>query len=199
MSVHKPPSSSKGRAERTAEALAETRASLRRLGVKDRAERTSEALSETRASLDRTAVVQAKKVFKELVERAPGNTFKRPVHLVVDDETALQGRVGLDEGGRACAAATADTVYISRALLNGRNDLRLRGVLAHELGHVHLLQHGNEGHSERAADEAARQLLGVVVGYDEDDVQTSGPGTHPRPAHLDRRRNPGHDHGDCVL
>jgi hypothetical protein len=64
MSVHKPPNPSSASSSKT------------------RSERTAEALAETRASLDRTAVVQAKKVFRELVERAPGNTFKRPVQQV---------------------------------------------------------------------------------------------------------------------
>jgi len=141
----------------------------------------------------------AKEIFATLIESAPSDAFLEPVRLVVDDQTALQGRKGLDEGGRGCACASEGTVFVSRALLEGPAT-RIKGVLAHELGHVHLLQHGDENHSEREADEVARRLFRVDVGYDEDDVQTSGPGQRPRPARLDRRQNPGRAHADgCVV
>jgi hypothetical protein len=59
--------------------------------------------------------------------------------------------------------------------------------LLHELAHVHLLQLGIEDHTEREADEVAKTLWGITIRYDAEDVQTIGPGTSPRPAHLDSR------------
>ncbi len=68
---------------------------------------------------------------------------------------------------------------------------RIDGLLAHEFGHAAHFVAGRERHSERAADSAAEQLFGVRIAYDGDDVQTTGRGTRPRPAHLDAglRRN----------
>lgn len=117
--------------------------------------------------------------------------FPSPVALVLDDEMALAGR-GDDK--RACAAATVDDknhghVFVARKLLEppfggpSRED-RQRGVLAHELAHVSLLQHGDEEHSERACDEHAKRLFGITIRYDSDDVQTTGAGLSPRPAYL---------------
>ena len=62
---------------------------------------------------------------------------------------------------------------------------RIRGVLAHEFGHVALLAEGHEEHTERDADRLAERVFGVQISYDEDDIQTTGPGMRPRPAYLD--------------
>lgn len=110
--------------------------------------------------------------------------FPNSVALVIDDEAALQGRTE----ARACAAAGVDdkndgTVYIARKLLSFDGE-KQRGVLAHELAHVSLLQHGNEDHSEREADAHAKRLFGFTISYDSDDIQTTGPGIAPRPAYL---------------
>lgn len=62
---------------------------------------------------------------------------------------------------------------------------RIQGVLAHELGHVVLLAEGDEHHTERDADRVAGQMFGYRICYDDDDIQTTGPGISPRPAYLD--------------
>lgn len=126
--------------------------------------------------------------FKVLVTSANRRhgAFTRPVRLVVDEETALQGR---DPEGRGHAAADESTVYIAPKLIDcpglsavARRD-RQTGVLAHELGHVALFQRGETDHSERDADVEAERLFGYIIRYDKDEVQTIGPG-HTRPSWL---------------
>lgn len=136
------------------------------------------------------------------IEPGMGVPFPQPIELVVDEETALQGRAGIECGGRGCACAGVDdagkgTVYIVPALLEASSDRQV-GVLAHELAHVSLLQRGDETHSEREADSEAERLFGYVIRYDDEDVQTIGPGMAPRPAYLDAKtpkrgtkKNPG--------
>lgn len=62
---------------------------------------------------------------------------------------------------------------------------RIQAVLAHELGHVVLLAEGNEHHTERDADRVAEQMFGLRICYDDEDIQTTGPGVRPRPSYLD--------------
>jgi hypothetical protein len=130
-------------------------------------------------------------VFASLMASAPEGTFTAPVKLVLDDETALAGRTSLR--ARAASEVLEDgtgVVYIAEVMLDD-DKYRQQGVLAHELGHVFLLQSGNEDHSERDADDIALTLFGRRINYDRDDIQTVGPGQHPRPQHLDARSNPG--------
>lgn len=61
---------------------------------------------------------------------------------------------------------------------------RVIGVLAHELGHVALIRAGRPEHTERRADEAAEEMFGFRVLYDDDDVQNAVEGVSPRPARL---------------
>lgn len=124
-------------------------------------------------------------VFNTLISQAPDGAFPGPIALVVDDKTALQGRS--PEGrGHACAEVSErkGTIYIAEKLLHADID-RQRGVLAHELAHVHLLMLGQPNHSERDADDKARALFGCIIRYDAEDVQTtSHEGVTPRPARL---------------
>lgn len=108
--------------------------------------------------------------------------------LVVDEEAALAGRD--PRSPRAFAATDGYVVYVRPKLAEQSPD-RIDGVLMHELGHVILIQHGYEDHTERECDACAEGAFGVDICYDEDDVQTLGPGQRPRPAHLDMRQNPG--------
>lgn len=112
-----------------------------------------------------------------------------PARLVIDEETALAGRDPRTR--RAFAATDGDTVYV-RPKLAAQPPERIDAVLMHELGHVILIQHGYEDHTERDCDECAEGAFGVEISYDADDVQTLGPGVRPRPAHLDLvpRHNP---------
>jgi hypothetical protein len=61
---------------------------------------------------------------------------------------------------------------------------RVLGVLAHEWGHALAFLAGMPEHSERDADTLAEQVFGVQIAYDNDDVQTVGAGTRPRPSRL---------------
>ena len=61
---------------------------------------------------------------------------------------------------------------------------RIEGVLRHELAHAVFFALGEPRHSEREADQLAAALFGGLIRYDRDDVQTTGVGRHPRPAHL---------------
>lgn len=158
---------------------------------------------------------EIKRLFKRLIALGCRRTFQPfpySVALVVDEGTALAGR-SPDGRGRAATDINDDgsaTVYIVPRLLDEGHE-RQCGVLAHELGHVHLLQRacavreaaeGNPGglrlakrleeHSERGADSVAEQLFDVNISYDDEDIQTTGPGARPRPARLDRplRKNP---------
>jgi len=58
------------------------------------------------------------------------------------------------------------------------------GLLRHELAHVLLHEEGRPEHSEQDADDFAARRWGDRINYDDNDVQTIGPGAHPRPAHL---------------
>ncbi len=144
-------------------------------------------------------------IFNRLIAMSPSGSFPHPVRLVVDEKTALQGRPA---SGRGQAATELHddgscTVFIAPKLVSGAQmqppvggsraaRWRQVGVLAHELAHAHLLQHGDETHSEREADSTAKKLFRYVITYDADDVQTVDPsGVQPRPKRLDVRENPG--------
>lgn len=102
--------------------------------------------------------------------------------LVVDEEAALAGRD--PRSPRAFAATDGETVFV-RPKLAEQSPERIDGVLMHEIGHVILIQSGCEEHTERECDACAEGAFGVAICYDEDDVQTTGFGARPRPAHLD--------------
>lgn len=96
---------------------------------------------------------------------------------------------GRFQGVRAFGSSTGPVIRVSRRL--GRQPAgRIRGVLAHELGHSVLLHLGRLEHTERDADALAERLLGVGIGYDDDGVQTTDPrswSTRHRPAWLPNR------------
>ena len=102
--------------------------------------------------------------------------------LAIDEEVALAGRD--PRSPRAFAATDGDTVFV-RPKLAEQLPERIDGVLMHEIGHVILIQSGCEEHTERECDACAEGAFGVAICYDEDDVQTTGFGARPRPAHLD--------------
>jgi hypothetical protein len=62
---------------------------------------------------------------------------------------------------------------------------RIEGLFAHELGHAVLMHMGEHEHTERDADNAAEQVFGFRIFYDEDDVQSTRYGVRPRPEYLD--------------
>jgi hypothetical protein len=61
----------------------------------------------------------------------------------------------------------------------------LVAVLRHELGHLADVHRDRDG-SERRADRVAEEATGERIYYDARDVQTTKPGTWPRPKHLHR-------------
>lgn len=78
-----------------------------------------------------------------------------------------------------CNVKTGE-IRLSRRALTCEN--RVRGLLRHELGHYALRDHA--GGTEREADIAAFTVTGRQIRYDRQDVQTTGRGVVPRPAHL---------------
>lgn len=48
---------------------------------------------------------------------------------------------------------------------------RRKGLLAHEIGHISLLNKGLMEHTEHEADAEAMKLLGVNIKYDKDGIQ----------------------------
>lgn len=104
------------------------------------------------------------------------------VGLCLDDAAGRRSR-------RACAYCEelGDSRYmigIAPKML-AASHARVQGVLAHELGHVIMLAEGKWHHTERDADLAAEHLFGLQIAYDDEDIQTTGPGIRPRPAYLD--------------
>jgi len=90
-------------------------------------------------------------------------------------------------GRRSCAARDlawmeGRGVYLLRRALALPVD-RVRGLLAHELGHA-ADDARHEPGSEQRADDLAERALGRRVRYDARDVQTLGRGRWPRPARL---------------
>jgi hypothetical protein len=82
-----------------------------------------------------------------------------------------------------CAATPRPTITVLSRLEGQRPD-RVFGVLAHEFGHALLFHDGHPDHGEQEADDAAFIAMGIQVRYDDDDVQTTGPGRWPRPPGL---------------
>ena len=68
--------------------------------------------------------------------------------------------------------------------LSRQSRARIEGLLAHEFGHAAFFHHGIPRHAEREADRAALALFGLVIRYDDADVQTTGHGRTPRPSYL---------------
>lgn len=87
-------------------------------------------------------------------------------------------KVGMHHG--CCAICVAPKI-LNAALP------RVHGLLMHELGHAIDFQftrnHPNHG-SERRADQIAEAIWRIPIRYDEDTVQSTCCGVHPRPAHL---------------
>ena len=125
--------------------------------------------------------------FEELCDVVSSNAA-----LVVDEEAALAGRD--PDSPRAFAATDGYVVYV-RPTLAEQTVERIDGVLMHELGHVILIQSGYPDHTERECDACAEGAFGIAICYDADDVQTTGLGVRPRPAHLDLRHNPDDEDG----
>jgi len=109
------------------------------------------------------------------------------VTLIVDETLALAGREPTVQ--RAFAATDGDFVFV-RPRMALQPQQRIDAILMHELGHAWLIQHGHAEHDERECDAFAEEAFGVVINYDDEDVQTLGPGQHPRPHYLDVRSNP---------
>jgi len=96
------------------------------------------------------------------------------------------------------ACAPRDYAYAMRARRGGTVVLshrartlpaaNLRGVLRHELGHLadFASPHWRKPGAEQRADDLAERATGQKIRYDARDVQTTGPGTYPRPRHLHR-------------
>lgn len=78
------------------------------------------------------------------------------------------------------------TVNLMVQALHGPSG-RVEGLLAHELGHALDLD-PSQLYAERRADKLAKQVLGVPVRYDQDDVQNLLRGVSPRPSRLPENR-----------
>lgn len=87
---------------------------------------------------------------------------------------------------RDFAMSTVSRIFVSPKMLKASND-RIRGLLMHEFSHVVLMRNGIIEHTELQTDWFAEVLFGARIYYDEEDVQTLKPGTHPRPSHLPNR------------
>jgi hypothetical protein len=120
-------------------------------------------------------------LFDDLVEHVKQiyPTFR--CKLVVNNEKALAGRTEK----RAYAACSGTQIYVATKIYDAPMP-RVEGILMHEMAHAILMQMGDYDHSERAADEMAEEVFGQRINYDKEDVQTTGKGTHPRPAHLEQ-------------
>jgi len=77
----------------------------------------------------------------------------------------------------------ARVVLLERAL--ALPDANVVGLLLHELGHLFDPTPARAG-AERRADRVARAATGLVVRYDQRDIQTTGRGRAPRPGYLHR-------------
>ena len=74
-------------------------------------------------------------------------------------------------------------VLARRALAMGR--ATVAGLLRHELGHVADPWWDRPG-AEQRADDLAELATGARIRYDRRKIQTTGPGTYPRPGSLHR-------------
>jgi len=77
----------------------------------------------------------------------------------------------------------ARITFAPKILLPTSTVRRADGLIRHELANALALYLGVD-HGERECDQIAEKLFGGRISYDHMDVQTTGPGNHPRPAWL---------------
>lgn len=122
-------------------------------------------------------------VLNRLLARMREHAPDFAIELRWDDRVGVCSTPGPCRQFAACEDTRPPTIYMATRLARQARP-RVEGVLAHELGHAILFLAGRPDHTERAADEAAEAYLGVRIAYDDEDVQTTGPGERPRPARL---------------
>lgn len=136
-----------------------------------------------RGHLDAASVLARE--LEPLLARLRENAPEFDVHLRVDPSvgTCAPGARTPCRQFAACEDTRPPTIYVAPRLAAEPIE-RVRGVLAHELGHAILFVAGQSAHSERDADATAERFLGVRIAYDRGDVQTTAAGKRPRPPHL---------------
>ena len=124
----------------------------------------------------------------------------RPVfnalHSTVRNDIAPGFKVGLREGHTDEFPKRRNMAYCMKEYGNGRITIvcapklnrermdTIEGVLCHEFGHAILFHYEQMEHGERDADKAAEVLFGRKIRYDDELIQSTTRGVHPRPAHL---------------
>lgn len=151
-------------------------------------ERNQRAITKLFANLVKIASKHYKSLPASSGDAGP-EAFPNTIVLLIDDDKAFAGRDPRSRAQASCEHVRGKSrVYVSQKLVDAGSDEggvdRWAGVLAHELGHVYLLQRGVEEHTERQADEIAECLFGFTIKYDGEDVQTAGEGKSPRPKYL---------------
>ena len=108
-------------------------------------------------------------------------------HLAIMDIPLLEGRLDEFPENRNFAYCTVEDnphIVVSPRI-HGQPTARIIALLAHEFGHAIYTLVGRQ-HTEREADALAEQVFGIQIFYDQELVQTIGPGERPRPNHLPR-------------
>lgn len=100
--------------------------------------------------------------------------------LVLSDRYASPTSLGRERDGAWCEPSTLRVLFCARTLECWSDD-RLHAVMLHELGH--LVDGSTAPGQERRADDLAQQVTGLKIRYDDEGVQTLGPGS-ARPAWL---------------
>ncbi len=83
----------------------------------------------------------------------------------------------------AYADLDTNTVWFHSEATEDLSEDQAVGLICHELGHLADVDI-DEPRAEKRADRLAEKYTGHHINYDDDDVETIGPGWRTRPAHL---------------
>ena len=84
---------------------------------------------------------------------------------------------------RNFAMSSDSVIYLSPKIL-AADEARIEGLLMHELAHVYMMKLGFHEHTELQTDQLAELIFEKRIYYDDNDIQTTKRGKHPRPSYL---------------
>lgn len=121
-----------------------------------------------------------RKFFRKVRSSAGTGPWRHHATLSIVDAPCLGGHCA--ERDLALSILSTGEIRVLKRAAEYSDEVLL-ALFAHEFGHL-LDPTPDEPWGERRADEIGARLIGHRINYDERDMQTIGPGQHPRPGHL---------------